>query len=179
MFNLDDRVVYPGHGVASITRIIKRIVGGKVTTFYELKFIHKDMTILVPISSHSQSGIRPLVSKEKINDLFEFLAQPEKKAVYHEGTLGNWKQRNKEYQTKLRTGDLKEISKIYRELKHIGRHKELSFCEKNLLLQTETLLAEEIALVKKFAEEKAIEHLRSFFNNLPLTNRTTMTQKTV
>lgn len=178
MFNLNDRVVYSGHGVAKINRIIKKIVGDKVTVFYELKFINKEMTILVPTTS-TQSNLRALTSKEKIDDLFEFLAQPIKKRLRGEGSLGNWKQRNKEYQSKLRTGDLKHISEIYQELKTIELHKELSFCEKNLLNQTETLLAEEIALVKKFGEEKAIEWLRSLFNNIQLNNNNTIRQKTI
>lgn len=178
MFNLNDRVVYSGHGVAKINRIIKKIVGDKVTAFYELKFINKEMTILVPTSCHGQNSLRPLTSQEKIDDVFEFLAQPTKKRRV-DGALGNWKQRNKEYQSKLRTGDLKHISEIYRELKHIEQYKELSFCEKNLLNQTEMLLAEEIALVKKFGEEKAIECLRSYFNTMLQNNNKTITQKTV
>lgn len=177
MFNLNDRVVYSGHGVATINRIIKKIVGDKVTAFYELKFINKEMTILVPTECTKQNSLRPLTSKEKIDDVLELLAEPSKKRRA-DGALGNWKQRNKEYQSKLRTGDLKHISEIYRELKHIELYKELSFCEKNLLNQTEMLLAEEIALVKKYGEDKAIEYLRSFFSQLTI-NSSTITQKTI
>ncbi len=176
MFNLNDRVVYPGHGVAKINQVIKKIIGGKTTTFYELKFINKDMTILVPTSDNGQTGMRPLSSSEKINDLFEFLTLPAKKLHSVEGSSGNWKQRNKEYQSKLRTGDLKDICEIYRELKHIEKYKELSFCEKNLLHQTETLLAEEIALVKKLGEEKTVQHLRSLFMKF---NPSSISQKIV
>lgn len=166
MFNLDDRVVYPGHGVAKVNRIIKKVISEQVTTFYELKFINKDMTILVPTNNLSHNGMRPLCSNDKINDVFKFLAQPTKTVSHTEAVSANWKQRKKEYDRKLHTGNLDDISKIYRELKQIEQQKELSFCEKNLLQQTEILLAEEIAFVKQFAEEKAIEQLRSFFNTI-------------
>ncbi len=36
MFRIDDRVVYPGHGVAKIPRIVKKVVGGREAAFYEL-----------------------------------------------------------------------------------------------------------------------------------------------
>jgi CarD family transcriptional regulator, regulator of rRNA transcription len=177
MFNLGDRVVYPGHGVAKVNQIIKKILFGNVATFYELKFINKDMTILVPTNNQAAGGMRPLSSKDKIDDVFEFLAKPAKK-VTHE-IVTNWKQRNKEYQRKFRSGNLKEISEIYRELKEIERNKELSFCEKSLLQETELLLAQEIALVKKLEEDKALEQLRSFFSTI-YTNRTgSITQKTI
>lgn len=162
MFNLNDRVVYPGHGVAVIRRILKKNLGKQVFMFYELKFINKDASILVPTDNTNSAGIRPLSSSEKINIVYTFLAEPVKKLSYSE-FCGNWKQRNKEYQSKLRNGDLLSIAKIYRELKHIEQYKELSFCEKNLLLQTEFLLAEEISLVKNVLIDSIIEYIRAFF----------------
>lgn len=94
--------------------------------------------------------------------MFVLLSEPIKRSYSHELTT-NWKQRNKEYQLKIHSGDIKKISEIYRELKNIERYKELSFCEKSLLDHTENLLAEEIALVKQLKEEKAAEELRSCF----------------
>ena len=90
------------------------------------------------------------------------MLQPSQKISYDAAT--NWNKRNKDYQCKLRTGDLQEICKIYRDLKNMSVYKELSFGEKALLQQTETLLAQEISLVQNMNEEKAVEHLRSFFN---------------
>ena len=46
MFSIGDKVVYPGHGVAQISRIVEKIVAGNVSHFFELTFINKDMTIL-------------------------------------------------------------------------------------------------------------------------------------
>lgn len=163
MYHVSEKVVYPGHGVAIVNRILEKIVGGQVTAFYELKFINKDMTVLVPTNNSSSVGIRSLSSTDKIDDIFKLLAQPDKKISNYELTASNWNKRNKEYQNKLRTGNLKDISEIYRDLKYIAQQKELSFGEKNLLNQTESLLAEEISIVKKVNEEQALEHLRALF----------------
>ncbi len=163
MFRLNEKVVYPGHGVAKINRIVEKLVGGQNSSFYELKFINKEMTVLVPVSNTEGIGLRPLCSTNRIDDIFRMLAEPAKKLKNYELMANNWNKRNKEYQSKLRTGNLEEISEIYRDLKHIAREKELSFGEKNLLNQTEHLLAEEISIVRKLEADKTVESLRSLF----------------
>lgn len=162
MFFLNEKVVYPGHGVAKITRIVEKKVGGKSIKLYELSFLNKDMTILVPIDNIQQTGIRGLSSVKHIKDMLQMLSVPSKKGL-QELTSANWNKRNKEYQFRLRSGNLREIGKVYQDLKCIALYKELSFGEKNLLNQTETLLAQEISIVNKLEENKAIEYLRSFF----------------
>ena len=161
-FCVNEKVVYPGHGVAQINRIVEKQVAGNRACFFELKFLNKDMTILVPTHNLSSVGIRRLCSTENITDIFKTLALPSQRISYDAAT--NWNKRNKDYQCKLRTGDLQEICKIYRDLKNMSVYKELSFGEKALLQQTETLLAQEISLVQNMNEEKAVEHLRSLFN---------------
>ena len=165
MFVLNEKVVYPGHGVAKISQIVEKKIAGNKVSFFELRFLSKDMTILVPVQTSSSAGIRRLSSNENIDAIFKLLSRPVSK-VSRELTASNWNKRNKEYQSKLRTGDIQEISEIYRDLKYIAAKKELSFGEKNLLQQTETLLVEEISLVTKVNEEKATENLRSFFKHI-------------
>lgn len=160
-FNLDEEVVYPGHGVAKISRIIEKKVAGHNISFFELKFLNKDMTILVPTQNLSSVGIRRLSSSEYIQSIFTLLKQPSQKLSSE--VITNWNKRNKDYQSKLRSGDLQEICKIYRDLKNMSVYKELSFGEKTLLQQTELLLAQEISLVQNVNEEQAIENLRKVF----------------
>lgn len=166
MFRLNDKVVYPGHGVAKINRVVEKMVVGQQASFYELTFLNKEMTVLVPVANTEGIGLRPLSSTNRIDNIFKMLAEPAKKLKHYELTANNWNKRNKEYQLKLRTGNLEEISEIYRDLKHISQQKELSFGEKNLLNQTENLLAEEISIVRKLESEKTVECLRSLFNSL-------------
>lgn len=162
MFSLNDKVVYPGHGVASICRVFERNVGAQLMVFYELKFQNKDMTIMIPKDKIEEVGVRPLSSSTSINTMLETLAQPARHIKSAESGASNWNKRNKDYQSKLRTGSLKDISDIYRDLKHISRYKELSFGEKSLLLKTEALLVEEISAAERLDEDKAIERLRSY-----------------
>lgn len=165
MFVRNEMVVYPGHGVAVINCIIEKTVAGRISQFFELRFLNKDMTILVPTDNAVQVGIRALSTSEYINDIFKILSQP--CSSKHNDIVTNWNKRNKEYQGKLRTGDLREISTIYRDLKHIEHQKELSFGEKSLLQQTELLLAEEISIVKNMETTCAAEQLRSLVIQQP------------
>jgi CarD family transcriptional regulator len=168
MFDLRENVVYPGHGVAQINRIIEKRVAGILTTFYELSFINKDVTVLVPTSNSENVGLRSLSSENSIDDVFKTLAQPARKIDNHEFTASSWNRRNKGYQLKLRTGSLSELSEIYRDLRFIGTQKPLSFGEKNLLSQTEALLVEEISIVRELGIDQTIEKLRSScFTNSP------------
>lgn len=159
-FALNQKVVYPGHGVARINRMVEKSVAGNVTTFFELKFLNKDMTILVPTQNLSSVGVRSLSSVEYINSILNGLGEDSKKG-YQIGNLSNWNRRNKDYKAKLVSGNLDEISKIYRDLSLMASYKDLSFGEKNLLQQTEDLLAQEISLVQNTDEKQAVEQLRA------------------
>ncbi len=162
MFARNQKVVYPGHGVAEISNIIEKKIAGMTVSFFELKFLSKDMTILVPTENTESVGLRTLSSSDKINDIFKILKEPAKPISY-DLNASNWNKRNKEYRRQIRSGSLCEISQIYRDLQYIAFKKELSFGEKNLLNETETLLAQEISLVQKVDEQKAIQQLRSQF----------------
>jgi CarD family transcriptional regulator len=162
MFLLGEKIVYPGHGVAKVNRIVEKIIAGSISKFYELTFLNKEMQILVPINNAESIGIRRLCSSDRVNDIFTILSCPVKDTKNRLIVSNNWNKRNKEYQSKLRTGDLRDISQIYRDLKHLEQYKELSFGEKNLLQQTEGLLAQEIAIVTDIgSEEQAVQRIRS------------------
>lgn len=160
MFKLHENVVYPGHGVARVSRILEKTVGGALIVFYELSFINRDVTVLVPTNNTEIVGLRPLSTPKSIQDIFYTLAEPAGKIDYHEFAASSWNKRSKGYQLKLRTGSLRELSEIYRDLRFIGTQKTLSFGEKNLLSQTEALLVEEISIVCNLEQDKAIENLR-------------------
>lgn len=158
MFLLNEKVVYPGHGVARISRIIQKNVGGAVMTFYELTLLSKNMTALVPVDRLIEVGIRKISSSERVQGILNLLSEPH--TTSHAQVMPNWSKKSKVYLGGIRTGNLEEIGKIYRELIFISAQKDLSFGEKNLLQKTEDMLVEEIAAVNETTEEKAREQLR-------------------
>lgn len=167
MFAVHDKVVYPAHGVAVVNQIINKFLGGTPTQLYELKFVHKDMTILVPIDNLTAVGIRRLSSREVIAQLWEILSDYTP-VHYHEIASSTWNKRNKKYQHILRSGNIQDIGNIYRELQMISRYKELSFGERTLLAQIELLLAQEISFVENLDSEEAVARLRECCTYKPI-----------
>ncbi len=167
MFLVDDKVVYPGYGVALISKLVQRLVSGKLTSFYELKFFNKDMSVLIPEDRIEAAGIRKLSSDQDLEEMFKILSEPNKKGIYEVG-FNNWNKRNKKYQLNLRSGDILKICHIYKDLEWISKTKELSFGERNLKTKIEQLLIEEISIVKNIDKEKALKTLhKSFVGAMP------------
>ncbi len=161
MFLLNEKVIYPGYGVAIINRLVERLVVNKKTNFFELKFYNKDMTVLIPEDRLESIGVRKLSSLQELVTMFDYLQTFSVHDIITEHNASTWNKRNKEYQSKLRSGQLLHIASIYKELQLIGLDKELSFGERNLFNQIEFLLIEEVCAVK---ENSVIEDVRLQLN---------------
>lgn len=162
MFLVNEKVVYPGYGVAFISKLVKRLISGKQTSFYELKFFNKDMAVLVPEDRLEAVGIRRLSSQQDLESMFKVLSEPIVRTEYEVG-LNNWNRRNKKYQLNLRSGNLIKICQIYKDLQVISQTKELSFGERNLKAKIEQLLIEEISVVKNIDRDRALKFLQKTF----------------
>ena len=159
MFLVNEKVVYPGYGVAIINKLVQRSVAGKATNFYELKFFDKDMAVLIPEDRLEEAGIRRLSTKDDLKSMFDILNQPFEYQK-HEVGVNNWNRRNKKYQLDLRSGDLFKLSYIYRDLQSISCDKELSFGERTLCSKIETMLIEEISAINNIDKKEAMIHLK-------------------
>jgi len=158
MFSLNEKVVYPGYGVARVSRIVEKSVGGQKITFYEFVVLNNNMTVMIPIDRLHEVGIRK-VSMQHIDSLFVLLERPFKKKI-SEIPTANWTKKSRVYWGGLRTGDLNSVCRIYQELMYISTEKELSYSEKKLLQSTENLLVEEILAATEMNECQAREKLR-------------------
>jgi CarD family transcriptional regulator len=165
MFCLNDMVVYPAFGVAKLSREVVKRIDGEEIFFYELTFVNKDVKILIPRDNINTVGIRELNKKENIEEILKgfFLAYSE--SWINEILLTSWNRRTKDYQSKIRCGEMKEIAKIYRDLKNIEKNKVLSFGEKAVLAQVEELLCEEISVVYGKDIEEVVLAIRRFTLN--------------
>jgi len=164
MFKVKDKVVYPAHGVAVIESMELKLVAGTELQFFKLVFLYKDMSILVPLNGIESSRVRELSSKQEIeNAMTELIRLPERKLESLDFTPSGWNRRHREYLLRIQNGSLLEISKIYRDLMHVSRQKELSFGEKTLLSTTEDLLSQEIHVVQNRERGEIVEELKACF----------------
>ena len=70
MFEVKDKVVYPGHGVAIIDEIIEKQIAGTNVNFFKLTFLYKDMTILLPVHNIQSSGVRYPGKGDEVTNAF-------------------------------------------------------------------------------------------------------------
>ncbi len=139
MFQIGDYVVCPGHGVGQIANVENKDLSGEIKSFYIIKVVSNGMTVMVP--TDSKDGVRSLVSKIEIEDVFVLLGN-------HDVKVDNstWNRRHREYLAKVKTGSLLEIADVLRQLLLLKVSKKLSFGEKKMLEQCKDLLVKEIAL---------------------------------
>ena len=140
MFKIGDKVAYPPHGVGVIEGKEERKIGGKKVVYLRITLIGKNMSILVPQESAETSGIRPVLSEEEIEELFQFLSE------VPTNISEKWTVRHRLNVDRLKTGNVKELATVVRNLSYRSKEKELSYSEKRMFEEAFSKLAEEIAL---------------------------------
>ena len=165
-FKVNEKVVYPAHGVAFVQDIIEKMVTGNRLKFYKLSFLYKDMTILIPVTNCEQTGVRGLSSPSKIDEALSAFNEKVLQQRFAEVDVSPsaWNKRHKDYLNRVQAGDFASVLAIYQELMYMAQHKDLSFGEKTLLHTTEELLAQELMVTKEIDRSESLELLRSPFN---------------
>src|SRR5690606_19212763 len=72
-FQVGDKAVYPGYGVAEITGIENREISGSQQKFYVLRVLGKDMTLMVPMSNANSVGLRNIIGEAEVEAVYEVL----------------------------------------------------------------------------------------------------------
>lgn len=152
MFKKGDLVVYPAHGIGRIDDIQVESVGGKEKRFLVVRIIENDMKIMLPVGNTGNVGIRPLISQEEIEQVFDILKKREISVA-----ASTWNKRYREYMDKIKSGSIYDLAEVFRNLYLIQSEKNLSFGEKKMLEMAKSLMVKEIALVTGVSESEAEE----------------------
>jgi CarD family transcriptional regulator len=159
LFKIGDMAVYPTQGVGVIEDIESREFSGQSQKFYILRLVDSDMKIMVPVGNASNVGMRRLIDQKLITDVFDALSEPT-----DNGKIASWSRRQREYQDKLKTGDLIEVAEVLRDLYQIRTEKELSYGEKKVLEQARKLLVTEVALAEGEKQDQVVKRLEKIFH---------------
>ena len=155
MFKVGDMAVYPAHGVGVIEGVESKEISGATLSFYMLRILETDITIMVPIKNIDKVGLRALIGKKDIPKIYAILNEKGRR-----GDNQTWNRRYREYMEKIKTGSLFEVAQVLRELVGLKKLKELSFGERKVLDTARVLLVKELALAarkKEAAVEKEID----------------------
>jgi len=123
-YSINSYVVYPSHGVGQIINIENTIVMQQHISCYLIYFDRERLTIKIPTNKVEKFGIRPLVSKERMNEVFSILRSGVKKMK------GMWSRRAQEYETKINSGDIIMLAEVLRDLTRDIEDSERSYSER-------------------------------------------------
>ena len=151
MFAIGEKVVYPMHGGGIIEKIEDKQILGETRSYYILHIPYGNMQVMVPVNNSEQVGIRPIVSSNKVEEIYELLR--------NESTDmdDNWNRRFRENMEKLKSGDIAEVAEVVRNLIRVDRIKRLSTGEKKMLANARQILVSEIVLVNSLSENEVSE----------------------
>ena len=142
-FKIGDKVVYPNHGLGIIEQIEKRSMGDRMEEFLTLRIVANDSTVMVPRSNTTNVGLRRVVTKKEVEEVFDVLKDT-KITLYDD-----WKGRFQENSDKMRTGSITEVARVFKSLSHLALQKNLSYRERRMLDKAKYLIVSEIAEVER------------------------------
>ncbi len=161
LFSVGDKAVYPAQGVGVIEAIESKEFSGERHDFYVLRICDSDMTIMIPTANVRQVGMRCLVNKEQIGEVYDVLND-------HDAPIGNissWSRRQRDYTEKIRSGDLLSVAAVLRELYMISVGKELSYGEKKVLDLARRLVIKEMAFAENVDEDQIGQRVDKVFHH--------------
>ena len=137
VYNINNYIVYPKHGVGKIISVEKAKIGDIEITFYKVMIEKEKLTLSIPLNQ--QSHLRHVSSINQINKAINILkGKPKIKRTM-------WSRRAQEYEQKINSGKLYELAEVVRDLnKKTDVIAEQSYSERQLF-------------------EKAYERLKSEF----------------
>ncbi len=149
-FSVGDLAVYPAHGVGVIERLERRKVSGDDQTFYVLKVLGSETTIMVPINNVTSVGLRKVMKKSQVAKVYSILKDKNTGDV----DTQTWNRRYREYTEKIKTGCVMEVASVLRDLFLLKIDKELSFGERKMFDTAKNLLVKELSVAQKTKEDK-------------------------
>ena len=148
MFCKGDRVVYPHYGAAVVEDLVELERFGEQRIYVKLRLPH-GLTIMVPVESTEQVGLRGVVSRGELDKVFDLLREDASWMPIL------WGQRYKANLAKLVSGDIYQVAEVVRNLSLRERGKALSSAERRMLAKAREILISELIFVVDSTEGSA------------------------
>ena len=149
MFNIEENVVYPMHGVGKIMEIATKTILNKKKKYYVVELINTKMRVMVSADNAKTIALRHIMDKKQIPKIAKLLQE---EYVEQEE---DWKIRYQNNLTKVKSGSITAVAEVCRNLYKRARDKELSVMERKLYESAYSLMVNEVALAKGITAEDA------------------------
>ena len=157
-FNIGELVVYPKHGVGEIKSISTLEISKVKTKYYIIQMEQDKLLIKVPLEKQKEVGLRKIVSKKKIEEVFDILKQKQKVRRIM------WSRRAQEYDAKIHSGDPVKIGEVIRDLYRKNNQPEQSYSERQMFQIALERLAREVAAIDKTDYFNTTEKIENILN---------------
>jgi CarD family transcriptional regulator len=138
-FKVGDKVVYPNHGVGVIEQVARRSVGEVESSFYCLRILATDSTVMVPVNNTTAVGLRKILGRRQVSQVMKAFRNEEV------ATYDDWKGRFQANSEKMRSGDIEAVAEVLKSLTALNEIKPLSYRERRMLDRARFLLVSELA----------------------------------
>jgi CarD family transcriptional regulator len=152
-FKVGNYVVYPSHGVGKIVEIEKTMILDQEFSYYLIHFAKERLNIKVPVKTAAKVGLRNLVTKKQMDEVFGTLRSGVKKLK------GMWSRRAQEYETKINSGDIMLLAEVIRDLTRDIEDSERSYSERIIYETAIYRLSSEYAAIYGVEFEDAKDHV--------------------
>lgn len=153
MYQVGDQIVHPMHGAGVVQEIVEKKMNGVTRLYFVLKLSLGGMTIMVPVDTASEIGLRTLIDVKRADEVIAAFATAEIDMTT------NWNKRYRENVLRIKSGDLEEVVKVVKGLMIRDREHGLSTGERKMLLMAKQILISEIVLVKQVSYEQVEQEI--------------------
>ena len=172
VYNVNDFVVYPKHGVGKIISVEKAVIGEIDINFYKVLIERDKLTLTIPINQ--QSNLRPICSTHQINKCISILkSKPKIKRTM-------WSRRAQEYEQKINSGKIYELAEVVKDLnKNTNTIADQSYSERQLFEKAYERILSEFQIVLNVSLEDTQKKLdKALKRNLGGQSQTVASTKT-
>ena len=157
MYQVGEKIVHPLYGAGIIENLEEKEVEGTMQTYYVLQIPVGNLKIMISAAKAVAQGIRSIHHKDEIVGIISSIAQDEIDMP------DNWNQRYKENMERIKSGQLSEVSLVYRNLLMRERERGLSTAEKKLMTTAKQIILSELILSMDIDRPQAENLLEGIF----------------
>ncbi len=158
-FKVGDYAFYPSHGVGKVIEIETIEIADTALNFLIIDFEKEKLTIKIPGNQIEKTGLRSLISKSEMEEVFNILNSGVKKLK------GMWSRRAQEYEAKINSGNIILLAEVLRDLTRDIEDGDRSYSERIIYETAINRLSLEYSIIENIAYEEAKEKIISTAKN--------------
>jgi len=152
-FEVQDKVVYPHHGAATIIKKQKITFDGERVEYFVLEVATDQLIVRVPVARAIELGVRPVISRNVAKKVFATFKDDPQEAG------SNWSRWYKLLTEKINSGDIFQVAEVVRDLTYAQQVKGISPALKRMLAKARLIIVSELRFALDLDEDDTIKKL--------------------